>query len=668
MNIDLRFQDWSLVLQSASVRQYDDNAHQLRVAGDLPEGWRWRLYVSVFSEAYFNAIPLTEADGVLSAVLTRDDLAFGDTTYTLQLVGEHEDARRHTNPVRLYVGASLSGDGVWPEVPSSFTEAETAATLAADLAAQKADEAAASAASAAASARDAETAADDPALQRQLEDLDFRLGNAELNAETHFENADAHVSAADRARWNAGGSGGAQVVAAVPSDIHPLFVDVLSGNWLGTQNAAYASSAENAEKYFTFSAAAGADTVSVTGGTASIASLTNGQWWRGIVEYDDGTCVPTMVSYQGTADTLRIFPALTSAVTNGTIMPSMFGIHATSLGYKWYAQHVYSANAKHCLKSRCLARYKPFNGDTNPLAKINSFWWGETTGNVQRTLQTCNNSLKYLYMNIEQTASEQTPKGFTWTVPVGGKAGYAEIAISGKDSLSIFEYPSGEGIFLELYQDGVLTETYHKTTVHLETVHLDFSECDEVTVKVFVTGSTVSHSMSLSSISLWETGSYRTELLPFGSVPAQMFDSWGLQCSGASAAEFKRLHSRKLGVTAPWENHSLGGATSAWGRAWFYENVVKYHPTHVLIDFIINDSNSRGAPNFAQTVAGPDGTEYDNVMDTVDAYIANMIAIIRMSIAAGIQPIICLAPYAENEKPDWSGRLIDAWAGAAQNI
>lgn len=196
MNIDLRFQDWSLVLAGANVRQYDDHAHTLRVTGDLPEGWQWKLYASVFSEAYFNAIPLTEAEGVLSAVLTRDDLAFGDTTYTLQLVGEHEAARRHTNPVRLYVGASLSGDGVWPEVPRSFTDAETAAALAADLAAQKADEAAASAAAAAA-------ATEDLATRRDVDELEEALHLTDRALTAHETNAAAHVTAAERAAWNA---------------------------------------------------------------------------------------------------------------------------------------------------------------------------------------------------------------------------------------------------------------------------------------------------------------------------------------------------------------------------------------------------------------------------------------------------------------------------------
>lgn len=144
--IDMKFQDWELVLSRASVRQFDDRAHTVRITGDLPEGWTWKLYVSVFSSKYFNSIPLASADGALTAVLTHDDLAFGDTPYTLQLVGAHGDVTRHTNPVRLYVGESLSGDGIWPEVPTSFTAAQRAAESAAAAAAASAAEAHATAA------------------------------------------------------------------------------------------------------------------------------------------------------------------------------------------------------------------------------------------------------------------------------------------------------------------------------------------------------------------------------------------------------------------------------------------------------------------------------------------------------------------------------------------
>lgn len=203
MNIDLRFQDWSLVLQAASVRQYDDRAHRICVTGDLPEGWTWVLYASVFSQAFFNSIPLTETDGVLSAVLTRDDLAFGDTTYALQLVGEHGDARRHTNPVRLYVGASLSGDGVWPEVPRSFTDAEAAAL-----------DAAARAEQAAQSVQSALSDADLTELRETVNHTVFDLEHLDIYLADHMQDQTVHVSAAERAAWNAS-SGGAQTLERI---------------------------------------------------------------------------------------------------------------------------------------------------------------------------------------------------------------------------------------------------------------------------------------------------------------------------------------------------------------------------------------------------------------------------------------------------------------------
>ena len=145
MNIDLLFCSWELTLSNARARQYDDRAQTVVVTGDLPEGRSWKLYMAVHDEAYLNVVPLTESDGALTAVLTRDDLAFGDVCYTLQLVGERDGETRHTNPVRLYVGASLSGDAVWPEVPRSFTDAEQAARAAADRAETAADRAEAAA-------------------------------------------------------------------------------------------------------------------------------------------------------------------------------------------------------------------------------------------------------------------------------------------------------------------------------------------------------------------------------------------------------------------------------------------------------------------------------------------------------------------------------------------
>ena len=192
LNIDLLFCSWELTLSNARARQYDDRAQTVVVTGDLPEGRSWKLYMAVHDEAYLNVVPLTESDGALTAVLTRDDLAFGDVCYTLQLVGERDGETRHTNPVRLYVGASLSGDAVWPEVPRSFTDAQDAAEAAADRAE-------AAAASMNGFARREELQQLDLVQDQMHEDLD----RAQTDLLEHDTDAVRHVTAAERAAWNA---------------------------------------------------------------------------------------------------------------------------------------------------------------------------------------------------------------------------------------------------------------------------------------------------------------------------------------------------------------------------------------------------------------------------------------------------------------------------------
>lgn len=106
------------------VYQLDDNAHKLSVVGDLPEGYAWTMYVSVYGK-YKNSILLTrDAEGA-SVTLTADQLAYGDTKYFMQLVGVNGSITRKTNEISVFIPKSLiDGDADWPETPDVFEQAQ----------------------------------------------------------------------------------------------------------------------------------------------------------------------------------------------------------------------------------------------------------------------------------------------------------------------------------------------------------------------------------------------------------------------------------------------------------------------------------------------------------------------------------------------------------------
>lgn len=138
----IRFDNWQITAQGLLAQQYDNLTRRLDVEGDFPAGWSWSAMVEVGD--YFDILALTPTETGVGAVLTRDQLAVPGY-YTVQLKGVRGDKVRHTNKTRLYVAESLSGDAVWPEVPSEFSQIEqriVAAGTAAEAAADRAEAAA----------------------------------------------------------------------------------------------------------------------------------------------------------------------------------------------------------------------------------------------------------------------------------------------------------------------------------------------------------------------------------------------------------------------------------------------------------------------------------------------------------------------------------------------
>ena len=123
MQLIFDFSQWTISPRQGIVgRQYDNLSHSLVVEGDLPSSYTWDMLVE--AKGKYNVIPLSLNDTGASAVLTADQLAFGDTYYAFQLRGTTGDVIHHTNAVQVYVPETIVGPGTWPVLPTEFSQAE----------------------------------------------------------------------------------------------------------------------------------------------------------------------------------------------------------------------------------------------------------------------------------------------------------------------------------------------------------------------------------------------------------------------------------------------------------------------------------------------------------------------------------------------------------------
>ena len=103
------------------LRQFDDRVATLKVTGNLPEGWEWVMLVR--NGENMDLLPLEIMEDGIGIVLTAERLAVSGSYY-FQLRGKKETLVRHSNMVRIYIDASMSGDIQWPELPAVFSEME----------------------------------------------------------------------------------------------------------------------------------------------------------------------------------------------------------------------------------------------------------------------------------------------------------------------------------------------------------------------------------------------------------------------------------------------------------------------------------------------------------------------------------------------------------------
>lgn len=455
--------------------------------------------------------------------------------------------------------------------------------------------------------------------------------------------------------------------------IKPLFIELAANfNWVSSNEvSAFSSnderfsdgSPDGNNAFFKITGSAGNDYVTVvSGGNAQISDLPTDTVWGAILSYDNGvTFEPCNAQYRN-ASTISVYPPLKKNITVGEIGNIKTGIHLSKRGYKGYAEVAFSQNPKWCEKGKPIAKYR-VDDETVPFTVYG--------GQVASGVSTVNMSNKFLcrygtnfyrlsYYSMWQPHTTET--GISWTVTLDGKNGYLELFVGGYND-NYIDYPIGQEIHIDVYFDGVLMESRIKSNQITERICVDYEGVQSATLKIYSNkwdATEGTYGFSIGGITWWENElEYdRNDCIfkDFATV-SQMFDSWGVFHESESAKELSRLQREKCGVYIPWENHSRGSQTSAWGKGWFYENVARYNPAYMIIDFCINDNNSTKTAGFPETVTGSDGTVYNNII-TKEIYISNMTDLCKMAIANGIRPVIfgcCL-----HSNIEWYHALVDA--------
>ena len=344
---------------------------------------------------------------------------------------------------------------------------------------------------------------------------------------------------------------------------------------------------ETAETYYLLVNGQKGDATVTVDGTSPLAQSDLGSGpRRGIIEYPNGKV--DMVSLYVEDGAVNVYPPLKENASGARIYSCAYGIHLTRAAYKYYADCIYGADRKYSRKSKAIAQFNPYaSTSSNPLTKIGTFWWGKGTENVYSTtyksVEHC--TTDYLNCNFSTGATAQSPKGFKWSVTLGGKSGYFEMYVGGRDKNSSAEFAAGLEFNIEFYLDGVLANSLVKKTKKCEPIRFDFDGAQTGEVRLYVTSEdgTSKYSAFLEQATWWETDEPHGKIFKSGLTPLLYMDSWGVYKDNEVQKELAALHG------SPIVNKSSGSKASAWGLENFSSLVASEHPDYMISDFQIND-------------------------------------------------------------------------------
>lgn len=399
----------------------------------------------------------------------------------------------------------------------------------------------------------------------------------------------------------------------------------------------------------------------INGGNFELSSIDGFTNWGAVLGYGDGTYKSCLViSHDSSTNIVNIYPPLEKDITDGELgNMSIDGMHLTKLGYRAYMQHNYSQNPKHCEKGKYLHKFAP---STNGLNEPVPFKLIEGSHRLNCELYKVNKNttiqntygITTFYVNNPWDELTEEKAGIYWEVPLYSKEGYLELMVSGigYDGTSIL-FDDGFEMHIEFYLDDKLQEHIIKKNRNLDRLCFDFKNAATGKIVIYYNKMRINNETICISDSTWWINEYEhgDKLIPDYSVVSQLFDSWGAYHDGESGKEMSRIINKANGLTIPYYNTSKGSQTSAWGRSWWFENVLSNRPNIMITDFGINDCNSIPY-NLPETVTGSDGVEYNNRI-TKELYKENLNDIFTMCLYNNIQPIMFGGTMGADRLGEW---------------
>lgn len=436
-----------------------------------------------------------------------------------------------------------------------------------------------------------------------------------------------------------------------------------------------------------------------TGGGASIPAPGGS-----IVVKDDAA--GTYSSYgvkANSGDTVTVFGTLPASISVcQTMHDSVSGQHLSRFGYKALADHIAAAQQKYAYRKKNpifvyhppICSYLAYNNpniynltktakliDVTVLGNAGNGGYVAGTTSLPRTCNTASADVNITtgplstYLSRSYTVvSAGAGDGIEITFDVNGLDGFIDIPVSAERLTYDTSLVTEGRVRLQVLGDG--TTVFHDVTYDAGLVNY---------AKVNYSGARITVRMTLadavpSALHLYGIYAYQKSpetpvsgLFSAGDVVAFLGDSW-TQYPQAVAGEILplrpdgstgdgmqflsvRLKERlaAAGIAITTHNMGKGGQTSAWGAYWVDKILaLTPKPTHCVVSFWVNDYNSAAA-----AVSGADSAyDFDPLnmwgqkvqsaggkkgAVTVDQWFANLQAISRKLLAAGIKPII-LAP------------------------